>query len=220
MSVDTSSHTLLTTSRCIAINCSQCGEPFTDEEWETPQCFESIAQAVEALADADWEISDDKVTCAECLVGTPGAQTLAICEYCSPPLYSDHELPDQCRCTQQPVLHTFVPLVTMAHPSVRVRTCFAGKCTDCDEALPNEGTPAHYADIHSALAAAGEAEWMVAEILGLLLCPTCVERRACGRLGHTWPEQPDAVVRGIELRYCQRECGESTRRTVNDSEGL
>lgn len=218
MSVDLGAHKLLTTCRCITVNCSQRGEPFTDEEWDASQCFESIAQAIKTLADADWEISDDGVTCPDCAAGTAGVKSIAICEFCSPPLFSDVILPDRCCCARQPVVHTFVPLVTTSHPAVGVRTCFAGKCTDCDEALPTEDAPWHYPDADSALAAAVEAEWMVSEDLGLLLCPACVNRRACARMGHTWPEEPDAAVHGVELRYCVRQCGETTRRNIDDLE--
>lgn len=209
---------LIRAHRCIGVTCSRCNEPFVDEETDTPVCFESISQAVRRLAEWDWEVNDEQVICPACTDTPTSVTAVSICEYCSPPLFSDRALPDRCCCAQDPVVHIFVPLVSMAHCAIAVRTCFEVTCTDCRESFDIAGGAAHYNTERAALAAASTAEWMIAENLNLALCPTCVNQRACASLGHSWPKEAHAVVDGIELRHCERDCGHMLHRNINDSE--
>ncbi len=209
---------LVSACQCIAVRCSRCDQPYVDDESDAPGCFETVAEALQVLTAAGWDVDDEHLACPECTGGPSTGVTLAICEYCSPPLFSDGDVPDRCCCQQRPVVHTFVPVVSAHHPAVTVRTCFAINCSDCDEPLEIEGAPVHFTSADDALSAARGADWMVVAALEVLLCPECVQQRACAALGHTWPDEPDAVIDGTELRYCRRECGEQRLRDINDQE--
>lgn len=212
---------LVTACQCIAVRCSRCNEPYVDDESDATRCcFETVAEALQTLTGAGWDVSEERLVCPECTGGPTGVVALAICEYCSPPLFSVSEMPDRCCCQQQPAVHTFVPVTSAHHPAIAVRTCFAVNCSDCDEKLEIEDAPVHFGSADSALSAARDADWMVAAALDVLLCPECVDRRACAALGHTWPHEPDDVIEGTEVRYCQRGCGEQMRRHINESETL
>src|SRR4051812_39957461 len=95
---------------------------------------------------------------------------------------------------------------------LRDESCVVLTCDDCGRELDfDEGVPIHFATSAEAYQAATESEWVILGASGeRAMCPRCVERAGCDRVGHQWQDWTPALGRDVAgpswWRYCTH-CG-------------
>lgn len=204
---------------CVSVVCTRCHESFDDE---FTHHFESMPHALRVLGAADWAVTEQAVLCPNCTddadSNAPATVAVALCEYCSPPLFSAKPPLTYCRCHDQAITHVLIPLNPPENPGFQHHSCVSIRCSDCDADLGDEESTPHYPSTDAAIASAKRAGWMVAESL-MITCPRCTNLRGCNALGHSWPENPDFVSpAGLEYRYCQRDCGLYVTNLITDKD--
>lgn len=209
----------LTEHDCVSVACTSCHEPFDDE---FTHHFESMPHALRVIGAADWTVTAQAILCPNCTddadPGTPTAVAVALCEYCSPPMFSDTPTPDCCRCHDQAITHVLVPLSSARNPGFQNHSCISIHCSDCGADLGDEESTPHYPSTDTAITAATRAGWLVADGL-MITCTRCTNLRCCTALGHSWPDQPDFVSpAGLEYRYCQRDCDSRVTNLTHDED--
>lgn len=205
--------------QCLAVTCTACGSRFGDG---FVQHFDSVPDALAALADDEWAVTPEGVLCGACLpdcdAGVIHAPMVLRCEYCWPPLYSDGPLPERCVCGGRGgvVTHLQLPFISAEHPGFAVSSCVTLRCGDCGDGLgadDDRGDPHHRSVAEALDNAAQDYDWLITE--RFVCCGGCAKQRQCALLGHHWPEVAECVDNGIEHRRCQH-CDVVAKNPVGD----
>lgn len=192
--------------QCIEVACNLCGETYGEDG---AVHFASISDALSAIGDAEWLVTDDALRCYDCIDHRGHAATIPVvvhkCEYCWPPLFSGTPMPSWCKCSQRDstIAHGPVPFVGLAHPGFTAHSCVALFCGQCGDPVggDDEREP-HFSSPQRALSlAVTQHGWTVTDTVAC--CRRCARRGECAVNGHRFPEQAVGTTRaGAELRWC------------------